>query len=65
MKEGLFIMTFKELAVARYSVKNYTDRPVEEEKLQEILKVAGIAPTARNAQAIRIYVLKSEEAMEK
>ncbi len=58
-------MTFKELAAARYSVKSYTDRPVEEEKLQEILKVAGIAPTARNAQAIRIYVLKSETAMEK
>ncbi len=64
-KEGLIIMTFKELAAARYSVKSYTDRPVEEEKLQEILKVAGIAPTARNAQAIRIYVLKSETAMEK
>ena len=65
LKEGSNTMTFKELAAARYSVKNYTDQPVEEEKLQEILKVAGIAPTARNAQAIRIYVLKSEAAMEK
>lgn len=58
-------MTFQELAAARYSVKNYTDQPVEEEKLQAILKVAGIAPTARNAQAIRIYVLKSKDALDK
>ena len=64
LKEGSNTMTFKKLAAARYSVKNYTDQPVEEEKLQEILKVAGIAPTARNAQAIRIYVLKSEAAMD-
>lgn len=58
-------MTFEEMAKARYSVKKFSDRPVEEEKLQKILQVAGIAPTARNAQAARIYVLKSEDALVK
>lgn len=53
------------MARARYSVKKYKSTPVEEEKLNKILEVAGIAPTARNAQSLRIYVLKSEEAMEK
>lgn len=58
-------MTFEEMTKARYSVKKYSDKPVEKEKLQKILRVAGIAPTAKNAQCIRIYVLKSDEALTK
>lgn len=58
-------MTFEAMAKARYSVKSYSGKPVEEEKLRKILQVAGIAPTAKNAQCIRIYVLKSEEALAK
>ncbi|MBR2736982.1 MAG: nitroreductase family protein [Firmicutes bacterium] len=58
-------MTFEEMAKARYSVKQFKNTPVEKEKLDKILEVAGLAPTARNAQSIRIYVLQSEEALEK
>lgn len=58
-------MKFDELAKERYSVKKYSDKPVEEEKLQKVLQVAGIAPTAKNAQCIRIYVLQSPEALAK
>lgn len=58
-------MTFEEMAKARYSVKKFSDRPVEEEKLQKILDVAAIAPTAKNVQCFRLYVLKSEEALDK
>lgn len=58
-------MTFKEMAKQRYSVKKYSDQQVEEEKLQAIFQVAGIAPTAKNAQCIRIYALKSDAALEK
>lgn len=58
-------MTFKELARARYSVKKYSDRPVEDKKLRKILEVANLAPTAKDAQCVRIYVLKSQETLAK
>lgn len=58
-------MTFEEMAGARYSVKKYSEKPVEEEKLQKILQVAGIAPTAKNEQCIRIYVLRTQKALAK
>lgn len=58
-------MTFEEMTDQRFSVKKFTDRAVEEEKLKKILEVATKAPTAKNAQSYRIYVLKSNEAVQK
>ena len=58
-------MTFMELAKARYSVRSFDPRPIEEEKLAKILEAGNIAPTAKNSQSQRIYVLRSEEALEK
>ena len=58
-------MTFDEMVDARYSVKKFSGQPVEGNKLDRILKTASKAPTARNAQAARIYVLQSEEAVKK
>lgn len=58
-------MTFMELAKERYSVRSYSDRPIEKEKLAAILEAGKIAPTATNAQPQKIYVLQSAEALEK
>lgn len=58
-------MDFMELAADRYSVRSFSDRPVEQEKINNILKAAQLAPTAVNFQPQMIYVLKSEEAMAK
>ena len=58
-------MSFLELAKERYSVRSYVDRPVEQEKIDLILKAAQLAPTAVNYQPQKIYVLKSDEAMAK
>ncbi|MCD7866981.1 MAG: nitroreductase family protein [Clostridiales bacterium] len=58
-------MDFLTLAKARYSVRDYEDRAIEEEKLQKILEAGLLAPTAKNSQAHRVYVLKSPEALEK
>ena len=58
-------MSFLELAADRYSVRSFTDRPVEQEKLDKILKAAQLAPTAVNYQPQMIYVLKSENALKK
>lgn len=58
-------MTFTELAKARYSVRKFADKPVEPEKLNAVLQVARLAPTAKNLQAYHIYVVNSQEGMEK
>lgn len=58
-------MDFMELAADRYSVRSFSDRPVEQEKIDKILKAAQLAPTAVNFQPQMIYILKSEEAMAK
>ena len=58
-------MEFKEVIKSRYSCKKYSDKPVEEGKLQAILEAGRLAPTAKNLQEQRVYVLKSEEALAK
>ncbi len=58
-------MDFLEMARKRYSVRNYSDRPVEDDKLKKILEAGRLAPTAVNFQPQKIFVLKSEDAMEK
>lgn len=58
-------MNFLELATERYSIRSYSDCPVEKEKIDLILKAAQVAPTAVNFQPQMIYVLKSDEAMSK
>ena len=58
-------MDFFELTKARYSVRKYADRPVEQDKLDKILAAGANAPTAKNQQPQRIYVLQSAEAIEK
>lgn len=58
-------MEFEALSHARYSVRKFSDRPVEEDKLQLVLEAARSAPTAKNLQPQRILVLQSPEAREK
>ena len=58
-------MDFKELSRARYSLRKFSDRPVEQEKLDLILEAARSAPTAHNLQPQRVLVLRSAEAREK
>ena len=52
---------FLTLAEKRYSVRSFRPTPVEEEKIAAILEAARLAPTAKNFQPQKIYVLKSEE----
>lgn len=56
---------FLDLAKERYSVRKYTQQPVEQEKLDRILEAGNAAPTAANFQPQRIYVLQSDEALNK
>ena len=58
-------MDFKDLAQARYSMRSFSDRKIESEKLEKILAAANAAPTACNNQPQRLYVLQSDEAIKK
>ncbi len=55
-------MDYDDLIRTRYSVRNYSDRPVEQDKLGKILEAGRIAPTAGNRQSQRIVVIQSEDA---
>ena len=57
--------SFLELASARFSVRYYDSKPVEQEKIDAILTAARVAPTAKNQQPYHIFVLKSEAAIKK
>ena len=58
-------MSFLELAEKRYSVRKFSGKPVETEKINLILEAGRFAPTATNCQCQRILVIESREAAEK
>ena len=58
-------MDFAALSQARYSLRKFSGRPVEDETLELILKAGQNAPTAHNLQPQRFFVLRSPEALEK
>lgn len=58
-------MDFLELATSRYSVRDFSQKPVEDWKVEKILQAAKVAPTAVNYQPQKLYVVKSPEAMAK
>ena len=58
-------MDFLNLSRDRYSVRKFNDQPVEQEKIDLILKSAMEAPTACNWQPFKVWVIRSPEAVEK
>ncbi|OWT32409.1 nitroreductase [Methanobrevibacter sp. 87.7] len=59
-------MDFFEVIEKRYSVRGYKDEPVKKEDLDKILKAAALAPTAKNVQPIKVFVIdtnKNKEAL--
>ena len=56
---------FLQLAESRFSVRNYDPRPVEQELIQKLLRVAQVAPTAANKQPQKIYIITKEADREK
>ena len=58
-------MKFAEVIRDRYSCKKFDGRPVEKEQLDAILEAGRLAPTAKNLQEQRIYVVQSAEGLAK
>ena len=53
--------SFLDLARLRYSVRNYSDRQVEDKKLEYILECGRTAPSAANYQPWHIIVIRDKE----
>lgn len=49
----------------RRSIRKYSDKPVEEEKLLKVLEAARLAPSAKNEQNWKFIVVKDQETKEK
>ena len=58
-------MDFAKLSAERYSLRKFSDQPIEAEKLAAVLEAGHNAPTAHNNQPQRIFVLSSPEALKK
>ena len=56
---------FTELANRRQSVRKYADRPVEKEKINEIIEACRIAPSASNSQPWKLIIVDETELKNK
>ncbi len=55
---------FLDLAQERYYVRKFSDKPVEKEKIDLILRAGQLAPTAHNNQPQRIICVNSKESLD-
>ncbi|MBQ7372960.1 MAG: nitroreductase family protein [Clostridia bacterium] len=58
-------MDFEKICKERYSVRSFSSKPVEDEKIAKILEMVRLSPTARNNQPYEILYAKTPEAIEK
>jgi nitroreductase len=54
-----------EIIKKRYSVRKYSPKPVEEEKIKLILEAARLAPSSENSQPWHFFIVKDREKIEK
>ena len=58
-------MEFAEVVKNRYSCKKYDGKQISEDQLDAVLQAGRLAPTAKNLQGQRIYVVQSAEGLAK
>ena len=56
-------MEFEDIIRKRTSIRKFSDKVVEQDKLDKILEAGRLAPTAKNNQPLKIYVINSEEGL--
>ena len=54
-------MEFSELIKLRQSVRKYQDKPVEQEKLQQLIEAVRLAPSASNSQPWKLILVDDPE----
>ena len=58
-------MEFQEVVKKRYACKSFDGTLVDQKQLDIILEAGRLAPTAKNLQEQRIYVVQSQEGLNK
>lgn len=58
-------MSFLDIAKSRYSVRGYENKPVEKEKLLQVLEAGRLAPSAVNFQPVHFIIVTEEEQKKK
>ena len=58
-------MEFESVIRKRKATRKFSGKIVEREKLNKILEAGRLAPTAKNLQPIKIYVIEGEESIKK
>lgn len=53
-------MEFTDVVEHRFSVRKYKNKPVDEEKINRILKVIQKCPSAGNLQAFQVFLVQDE-----
>lgn len=57
-------MTVFDAIMTRRSVRKYSDKPVEEEKLCQVLEAARLAPSSANGQNWKFIVVRDREKLD-
>lgn len=58
-------MEFDKVIRDRTAVRSFSDKKVEQEKIDQILEAGRLAPTAKDLQPIKIYVINNDEGLSK
>ena len=58
-------MDFEEAIKERKSTRKLSDKKIEQKALDKILEAGRIAPTAKNNQPIKIFVIQSKDGLNK
>lgn len=53
--------TYKELVISRTSIREYSNRPIDLDKLESAISLAQKTPSASNRQMIRLRVIEKKE----
>lgn len=58
-------MNFEDVIKSRISTRSFKNEKITREELEKILNVGRLAPTAKNNQPQKIYVVESREGLDK
>ena len=58
-------MEFERVIRERFSARKFKNDLISDELINKILEAGNLAPTAKNSQPQKIYVVKSKEGLEK
>ncbi len=58
-------MEFQEVIQRRHSIRSFLEKEIESEKIETIISLTNLAPSAGNLQAYEVFVIKNEELKRK